>query len=224
MKFIMSFIAVAALSLVTTAFAQDEESPSPTPSENASATVEEKPSAAISSESPSAQKKEEPAAQKKEASAEKSPAAQKKETSASTAPTKSAAAPMSGKKMSPEAALRDMENGWEEAISKHDITTVEAMVADDFVGVTSKNKVVNRRALLSEVKTDKDTFTMAKNEKLDVRMFGKDVAAVVGTAHEKGTGKDGKAFDRTYRFTDTWVNRNGKWQCVASQVALVAAK
>jgi ketosteroid isomerase-like protein len=55
-------------------------------------------------------------------------------------------------------------------------------------------------------------------------MFGKDVAVVVGTAREKGTGKDGKTFDRTYRFTDTWMNRNGKWQCIASQVALVASK
>ena len=48
--------------------------------------------------------------------------------------------------------------------------------------------------------------------------FGPNIAVVVGTAHEKGTGKDGKAFDRTFRFTDTWVERNGQWQCVASQV------
>jgi ketosteroid isomerase-like protein len=44
------------------------------------------------------------------------------------------------------------------------------------------------------------------------------VAVVVGTAHEKGTGKDGKAFDRKLRFTDTWVERGGQWQCVASQL------
>jgi ketosteroid isomerase-like protein len=213
MKFIMSLLAVTALSFVTSAFAQ-EESPSATPAENPSTTVEEKPSTTISEE-PKAQKKEEPAAQKKE-----QPAAQKKVTNATTA------APASGKKMSPDAALRDMENKWEDAIGKHDAATVEAMVADDFVGVSSKPgaKVQNRRAMLANMKADKDTYTSTKNEKLDVRMFGNGFAVVVGTAREKGTGKDAKAFDRAYRFTDTWVDRNGKWQCVASQASLVTGK
>jgi ketosteroid isomerase-like protein len=212
MKFIMSLLAVTALSFVTSAFAQ-EESPSATPAENPPTTVEEKPSTTI--EEPNAQKKEEPAAQKKE-----TPTAQKKEVVATTA------APASGKKMSTDAALRDMENKWEGAFAKHDVATVEPMLADDFVGVSSKPgaKVQNRRAMLADMKADKDTYTSTKNEKLDVRMFGNGVAVVVGTAREKGTGKDGKAFDRTYRFTDTWVDRAGKWQCVASQAALVSAK
>ena len=220
MKFIMSLLAVTALSFVTSAFAQ-EESPSATPEENSSTTVEEKPSTTISEE-PKAQKKEETAAQKKEelaAQKKAQPAAQKKEVMA----TAVASAP--GKKMSPDAALRDMENRWEGAIGKHDAATVEAMVADDFVGVSSKPgaKVQNRRAMLANMKADKDTYTSAKNEKLDVRMFG-NAAVVVGTAREKGTGKDGKAFDRSYRFTDTWVDRAGKWQCVASQASLVSGK
>jgi Calcium/calmodulin dependent protein kinase II Association. len=221
MKFIMSLLAVTALSFVTSAFAQ-EESPSATPAENPSPTIEEKPSTTISEE-PKAQKKEEPAAQKKEepaAQKKEQPAAQKKVTNAA------AAAPASGKKMSPDAALRDMENRWEDAIGKHDAATVEAMVADDFVGVSSKPgaKVQNRRAMLANMKADKDTYTSTKNEKLDVRIFGSGAAVVVGTAREKGTGKDGKAFDRAYRFTDTWVDRNGKWQCVASQASLVSGK
>jgi len=220
MKFIMSLLAVTALSFVTSAFAQ-EESPSATPAENPPTTVEEKPSTTI--EEPNAQKKEEPAAQKKEAPAAQKkevPAAQKKEVVATTA------APASGKKMSTDAALRDMENKWEGAFAKHDVASVEPMLADDFVGVSSKPgaKVQNRRAMLADMKADKDTYTSTKNEKLDVRMFGNGVAVVVGTAREKGTGKDGKAFDRTYRFTDTWVDRAGKWQCVASQASLVSAK
>jgi ketosteroid isomerase-like protein len=212
MKFIMSLLAITALSFVTSAFAQ-EESPSATPAENPSTTIEEKPSTTI--EEPKAQKKEEPVAQKKEA-----PTAQKKEAVATTA------APASGKKMSPDAALRDMENKWEGAYAKHDFATVETMVADDFVGVSSKPgaKVQNRRAMLADMKADKDTYTSTKNEKLDVRMFGNGFAVVVGTAREKGTGKDGKTFDRAYRFTDTWVDRNGKWQCVASQASLVSGK
>jgi hypothetical protein len=33
-----------------------------------------------------------------------------------------------------------------------------------------------------------------------------------------------KAFDRTYRFPDMWMDRGGKWKCVASQFSLVSQK
>jgi len=227
MKFIMSLIAVAALSLVTSAFAQDE-SPSPTPEESpsatpeeASATVEATPSATVSSETP-APKKEEATAEKKE-----TPASEKMEATAATSPAKTAppaAASTSGRKLSGAAALRDLEDRFAMALGKHDIASIEPMVADDYVGVTSKGKIENRRAMLRSIKADKDTYTLTKNEKLDVRMYGKDVAAVVGTYREKGTGRDGQAFNRSYRFTDTWMNRNGKWQLIASQVGLVTEK
>ena len=38
---------------------------------------------------------------------------------------------------------------------------------------------------------------------------------------ETGTGKDGKAFDRTYLFTDTWMMRGGKWQCIAAHITKI---
>src|SRR6266508_3427524 len=65
---------------------------------------------------------------------------------------------------------------------------------------------------------NKDTYKSAVNERLAVRSYGPGVAVVIGTAHEKGTTKDGKPFDRTFRYTDTWVQRGGQWLCVASQV------
>jgi len=223
MKFIMSLLAVAALSLVTSAFAQEESpaaTPADSPAENPSTTIEEKPSTTISAEEPKAQKKEEKAALKKE-----EPATQKEQSAASKkAAAVTTAAPAPGKKMSTNAALKDMENRFAMAIGKHDAASIDAMVAEDYVGVTSKNKMESRRSMMSQLKGDKDTYTSNKNEKLDVRAFGKDVAVVVGMYREKGTGKDGKAFDRNFRFTDTWMSRNGKWQLIASQVALVAGK
>ena len=110
-----------------------------------------------------------------------------------------------------------MENKWEASVPTHNYSLVEGYVSADFMGVSSKSKFVNRSEMLSEYKGDKDTYKSAKNEKLNVRMYGKDVAVVTGRAREVGTGKDGKAFDRTFLFTDTWMMRGGKWQCVASQ-------
>ena len=203
MKLITSLLGIVALTFVTSALAQ-EESPSASPEPNASTTAPEAAAAAAPvapettatatpTEQPSAQKKEKPAA------------------------TKTAAAP-SGKRTSVEAALKDNENRWEAAVAKHDLVTVGSMAADDFAGVNFDGKVMSRSGLIAESKKDRDTYKSAVNEKLAVHTYGPNVAVVVGTAHEKGTGKDGQPFDRKFRYTDTWVERNGRWQCVASQI------
>jgi hypothetical protein len=83
---------------------------------------------------------------------------------------------------------------------------------NDFIGVNSKGNVQDRRAMLADVKSDEDTYTSTKAEKLDLHLYGAGVTVVVGTANQKGTGKDGKAFDRTHRFTDTWMDRGGNCQ------------
>ena len=210
MKLIMSLIGIAALSFVTFVLAQGEETPTPTSAETPSTTIQETPAPTPEAKAATSPTKE--------------PDAQKKEEPATTpGPAKTAPSAL-GKKMNVGAMLKDNENRWSAAIAKHDTATIESMVAADFIGVNSKGKVQNRRAMLAEAKSDKDTYTSTKAEKLDVHMYGAGVAVVVGMANDKGTGKDGKAFDRTYRFTDTWMNRGGNWQCIASQVTLVAQR
>ncbi len=124
--------------------------------------------------------------------------------------------------MSPEATVRDLENKWEASVMTHDPSVAMALLADDYVGVNSKGKLLNRGALISEIKKDKDTYTSTKNGRMNVRFFGPQFAVVNGTSDEAGKDKEGKAFSRTYRWTDVWVDRKGKWQCVSSQANLVA--
>jgi hypothetical protein len=215
MKSIISFLLV--LSFAAVAIAQ-EESPSPSSEEKASTTSEEKPSATVE-ETPAATIVATPRAS---AAAKESTAAAKKEASpAAAAAKKTTAAAAPAKKMSVEAALKDNENRWEAAVATHDSKVAESLVANDFAGVYWDGKVLSKSSLIGLGKKDKDTYKSAVNEKLSVRSYGSNVAVVVGTAHEKGTGKDGKAFDHVYRFTDTWVDRNGQWQCVASQIMKV---
>jgi ketosteroid isomerase-like protein len=223
MKIIISLFAsafVASMAIAQEESASPAEATAPSSEEKASATVESTPATAPAE----AQKKEEtlspaPAtaatAPKKEASAAGKPAAAKPATAASTAAASKAAAP--AKNMS----VKDMENAWEAAVAKHDAASIDGFIAADFVGVSSKNKFINRSDVIGEYKKDKDTYKSAKNEKLNVTMFGPNVTVVTGRAREVGTGKDGKAFDRTFLFTDTWMMRGGKWQCVASHITKI---
>ena len=215
MKIIISFLATAFLAAMT--LGQEEsaspaESTTPTTEEKASATIEETPASKPSEATASvAEKKAEPAT---------SPTAPKKEATTTTA-TKPAAPPAaaapSGKKMS----VKEMEEKWEASIPSHDFSTVQGFVSSDFVGISSQGKFVDKSSMLADFKKDTDTYTLAKNEKLNVKAFGPNVMVVTGRAREKGTAKDGKAFDRTFLFTDTWMNRGGQWQCIASQITKV---
>jgi hypothetical protein len=51
---------------------------------------------------------------------------------------------------------------------------------------------------------------------MNVTFHGNNVATVLGSHVTKGTDKTGKAFSRTTTWNDTYVERDGKWQCVAS--------
>jgi ketosteroid isomerase-like protein len=219
MKIIISLFASAFVA--TMAIAQEEsaspaETTAPATEEKASATVESTPAAETAPAE--AQKKQEPTS----AAPAKATGTQKKEEPMAAKPAAATAAAAAatkttGKNMS----VKDMENAWEAAVAKHDVATVEGFLAADFTGVSMKNKFIGRSDELGEFKKDKDTYKSAKNEKLNVKMYGSNVAVVTGRAREIGTGKDGKAFDRTFLFTDTWMMRGGKWQCIASQVTKI---
>ena len=203
MKLITSLIGISALGVVTLALAQ-EETASPAPEDRSSTTVEETPTPA-----PKATTATTPPEQR---------AAQKKEKPARLPQSPSSAAAAPSKKTGVEATLKDNENRWEASYAAHDSSVAQSLVASDFNGVYWDGRVMGKAGVISEIKKDKDTYKSAVNEKLAVHSYGPGVAVVVGTAHEKGTTKDGKPFDRTFRFTDTWVQRGGQWQCAASQV------
>ena len=189
-----------------------------TPTETASPTPAEKTETAKAED----EKKSEAAATEAEKSAtpvEKS--AQKKEKPEAAAKTV-AAKPMTKGSMG--AQLKDIETRWEAAYQSHDAKVVDEILADNYVLTDEKGKVFNRRGALKEFKKNRETLEKATASDLVVHTINNGAAVVTGMAHEVGKDKSGKAFDRTYRWTDTFVNHNGKWQCVASHVTLVSQK
>jgi ketosteroid isomerase-like protein len=214
MKLITSLISIVALSFATLALAEEQETTSPAPEQKPSAAVEQTttpaPEAATTTTS------EQPATQKKEKTAGSAP--NPKRTGSAKVSPAGVTATAPSRKGTVEATLKDNENRWEASYAAHDSSVAQSLVASDFNGVYWDGRVMGRSGVISEIKKDKDKYKSAMNEKLTVHSYGPGVAVVIGTSHEKGTTKDGKPFDRAFRFTDTWVQRGGQWQCVASQV------
>jgi ketosteroid isomerase-like protein len=120
--------------------------------------------------------------------------------------------------------VKELESRWEAALTSRDTTAIEKIVADDFIGTSSTGKTGDKTTLLAEAKRDTNTYTSATSSDMIVKMFGPNVAVVTGIAKETGKTKAGKTFTHSYRFTDTWVERNGEWQCVAAHAMALPKK
>jgi ketosteroid isomerase-like protein len=122
------------------------------------------------------------------------------------------------------AKLKEMEDAWVKALVNKDQAAVENMIADDFAGFNPEGKHVTKSQLLAEIKNEPNTLSSSANENMDVHVYGPNLATVSGTTTEKGKDKDGKQFSRSYVWVDTWMERNGKWECIGEGVMQLTKK
>ena len=111
-------------------------------------------------------------------------------------------------------ALLQLEDGWASAVVRRDSATFERLLADGFV-YTENDRLETRVEVLHDVVAGPDTITAAHNEDMQVHCFGT-TAVVTGWLVLEGHGAGG-TFLRRYRFTDTWMRRNGRWRIVAAE-------
>jgi ketosteroid isomerase-like protein len=121
--------------------------------------------------------------------------------------------------------LKQMEDDWVKAQmdKDHGVGVIGGMVAADFAGFSEKGEMVDKAKLLDSLKTNPDTLATSKNGDMQVKIYDKDLATVTGTTSDTGTDKDGKAFNRSYVWVDTWMKRNGKWEIIGEGVMILPA-
>jgi len=111
-------------------------------------------------------------------------------------------------------ALLQLEDGWASAVVRRDSATFERLLDPEFV-YTENDRLESRADVLHDVVHGTDTVTAAHNEDMVVHCFGT-TAVVTGWLVLEGHGGGG-TFVRRYRFTDTWMRRNGRWRIVAAE-------
>jgi|GEM_PF-2633908 len=120
--------------------------------------------------------------------------------------------------------LTELENKWESSVASHALAVIDSLIADDYVSVSSAGKVLGKAGLLEQLKNDGNVYDFAGVQDVNVRAVRPDFGIVTGLTREKGRTKDGKTFDRSFRFTDTWTKRDGQWRCTNAQVVKVSDK
>jgi len=119
-----------------------------------------------------------------------------------------------------EQALMQIEREWSEAVLKHDVAFLERLFADEYTSTDSDGRVLNRTQDIAEIKSGDVQLESAVPDEMKVHVYG-DAAVVTGRSTIKGQLK-GKPISGQYRWTDTFVWRNGRWQCVATQGTRIA--
>jgi ketosteroid isomerase-like protein len=107
-----------------------------------------------------------------------------------------------------------LEDEWTRALVRRDAAAFDRLLAPRFV-YTENDQVMTRAQLIDALTRGADTVDSAANEDMKAYVYG-NTAVVTGWLVVRGRGQDG-AFNRRYRYTDTWVNRGGRWQVMAAQ-------
>src|SRR5579859_155436 len=97
---------------------------------------------------------------------------------------------------------------------------LKSKIADDFILTESDGKLGNRDSMLEGYKTESTSTTNIKMTYLATHAVSADAVIATGLDDITLKGKDGRITHRYERFTDTWILRDGRWQCVAEQLTL----
>jgi len=114
-------------------------------------------------------------------------------------------------------AVFALEEEWTRALVRRDTMAFKRLTTPGFV-YTEDNVVMSQRELINAIVTG-DKVEWAGNEGMKLYDYTP-VAVVTGVLVVRGR-KNNKTYTNRYRFTDTWLYRNGRWQAIAAQDYLI---
>ena len=113
-----------------------------------------------------------------------------------------------------EQAVMRIERELLNAVLKGDPSANERYLADTYVFTGPDGTVENKAQAIADLKSGDLKLQSASLDGAKVQVYG-DTAVVTYSSNDKGTYK-GKDISGKTRWTDVFVNHNGRWQVVAS--------
>ena len=91
-------------------------------------------------------------------------------------------------------------------------STVEQILADDFLGVDPQGRQYTKSEMVADTRNGPQFFASNRANAIKVRFFGNTAVAQGDESWVKHSGARGR-----FVWTDTWILRNGIWQIVAAE-------
>jgi ketosteroid isomerase-like protein len=110
-----------------------------------------------------------------------------------------------------------LDTEYQTAVKNNDVSTMDRILADDFMLVTGLGKTYTKADLLEEARTKRVIYERQEDSDRKVRVWG-DTAVVTALLWAKGT-ESGKPFDYRLWFSDTYVRTPNGWRYVFAQAS-----
>lgn len=101
-----------------------------------------------------------------------------------------------------------------------DFAILAQLIGDDFVGIESTGKALNKQAFTNNIEARNNTIRINELENMKVKISG-DMAVVTGRKQVTEVKNNGGR-DLELRFTEVWTKRNDKWQIINYQVTSIS--
>ncbi len=118
--------------------------------------------------------------------------------------------------------LIDLEQRWNQAFYRRDVAFIETILADEFMATYDDGSRGDRRKELTLAAEFNQNVESAIPDEFTVKIF-RDTAVVWFTLNLVGI-REGQRAEMKLRYTDVWVIRDGRWQCVSTQSTRVSAR
>lgn len=116
--------------------------------------------------------------------------------------------------------ILDLEQTWVTAEHNHDAAALRRILDDKFLASFNADKPLDKEDFIKLIVTEEADPTESQTLTDRNVIIDRDTAVVVGVDTERGT-KKGKAYSAVYRYTVTYIHRNGQWVALAEHLVEV---
>lgn len=117
-------------------------------------------------------------------------------------------------------AIDKLEDRWRDAMVASDVSTLEALLADDYIGITPNGTLQTKDETVRNLRSGLLHFQSLELTDRKVRFYGS-TALVTSRAEVSATGPSGN-FSGSFRYTRVYaLMPNGSWQIVSFEASRI---
>jgi ketosteroid isomerase-like protein len=120
---------------------------------------------------------------------------------------------------SPHKEIEGLEADWREAQLTNNVSVVDRLLADDYLGISSNGTLETKADELARRKSGALRITHLDLSDIKVRIYG-DTAVVTSKAELVGTSGD-RDISGHFRYTRVYSNRDGQWRIVSFEASRI---
>ena len=115
-----------------------------------------------------------------------------------------------------------LERGWNDAFYRKDVAFIERLLAEEFIATYDDGSQGDKAKELALAVQFNQAVESATQDDFIVKVY-RDTAVVWFTLRIIGI-RQGQKSELNLRYTDVWVVRDGRWQCVSTQSTRVVQR